>query len=221
MIVKNITVTQDFVDGDLSEVFTKLGYPSFWKRGERRDLPQDVVQRVTRSGGVITFAEEGAKESAIVKGAEPQKIDSVAHYQTAFKKNPKVRVLFPEGFRDGTLSDECEALGRPPEFGAGEIAELPIKLIDKIKASGGLMETNPEAVAQFEHQQGKHLQKIKDYQEAKKRSDEFTKKNLDAAEHNKTILAEIEQLSSDWMKSTGNTKVALAQRIDELRRSLK
>jgi hypothetical protein len=221
MIVKNVTVTQDFSDGDLADVFVRLGYPGTWKRGERRDLPQDVIQRVTRSGGVITFAEEGAKESAIVVGAEPQKLDAKPYYEGVFKKAPKRRVLFPEGFRDGTLTDECAALGRPPEFGVGEIAELPVKLIDKIKASGGMMETNPEAIAQFEHQQGKHLQKIKDYQEAKKRADEFTKKAHEAQEHNKSALAEIEELSARVISTTGKTKEALWQRINELQKSMK
>jgi hypothetical protein len=132
--MNNVTVLHDFFDGTLAEEFKKLGYPPQWKRGEKRNLPDDLVTKVTRSGGQITIADAGAKESRLTVSAEPVTIDAEQHYVDAYHKVPRITVLFPEGFRDGTLSDELAALDHPAEFGVCEIASLPQSLLEKIRA---------------------------------------------------------------------------------------
>ena len=149
--MNNITVLQDFFDGTLADDFKKLGYPAKWKRGEKRNLPESLIQRVVGSGGQITIANEGAKESRITVVAEPATTDAERHYKDAYHKVPRVTVVFPEGFKDGALTDELAALGHPVVFGVGEIASLPKSLIEKIVLSGGLVETDSEAIAQHKN----------------------------------------------------------------------
>ena len=222
MIIKNVSVLQDFLDGTLAGAFADLGYPARWKRGERRDLPKEVLDRVTLSGGVITIADEDAPESRIVEGAESKRVDLQAHYQKLYGKASKMRVLFPEGFRDGTLTNELAAVGHPPEFGVGEIAELPRGLVDKLLNSGAFVETDYEAMRQYESQQGKHQLKIRQWQEETADSAKQKKAKEETNKHNQFTLAEIDRLSSEWMKySPGNTRDALWQKIEELQKSLK
>lgn len=221
MNVKNVTVTHDFFDGDLAAAFSKLGYPAKWKAGERRDVPQEVIRRVIASGGIVTFAEDGAKESTLPVFSQPRQDDLQAHYEAKYGKAKRVRVLFVETFRDGTLEAECAAVGHPAEFGVGEIAELPQSLLDKIRASGGLVSTNAEEIEQAINQQGKHQKRIQEWREERDRQAKSAIASRAAAEHNAGILQEIETLSTRALTATGKTKEALWQRINELHQSLK
>lgn len=223
MIVKNVTVLLDFADGTLAGAFTDLGYPVRWKRGERRDLPKEVVDRVTKSGGIITIADDDAPESRIVEGAEPAQVDLQALYRKLYGKVSKQRVVFPEGFRDGTLANELAAIGHPPEFGVGEISELPLSLIDKLVKSGAFLTNDSETIRQNESQQGKHQLKIRQWQEEAAETAKRKKAKQEANEHNQSTLAEIERLSFEWSKLDGKSKTrdALWMKIEELRQSLK
>lgn len=212
--VKNLTVVQDYFDGSVADAFTKLGYPARWKKGERRDLPQEIVKRIVESGGLITIAEPTAKESAFVQGAEP------THTEPKFGK-VRTRVVFPEGFRDGAIAADCAAIGHPDTFGVGEIVDLPPALIEKIKRSGGFVSTDPDAMLQFENQQGKHQLKIEQWHAARKAEAERMQARQATEGHNKSVLAEIEELSERVITATGKQKEALWKRIDELHKSLR
>jgi hypothetical protein len=212
----NITVATDFFDGTLAEEFSRLGYPAKWKAGEKRNIPESLIKRIVTSGGQITIADDNAKESKIVIAEETAKIDIEQYAKEKYKKEKTVKVVFPEGFRDGTLSDELAALGHPAEFGLGEIISLPLPLIEKIRASGGLVETDSEVIDQQKNQQEKHKVKIEQWQAEHKRQVEESSKRKEATEHNKEIQQEIEDLSARAITATGKTKEALWKRIREL-----
>lgn len=216
-----VTVLQTFNDGTLADDFAKLGYPNSWKAGEYRDLPQELIKKVTTSGGVITIADDDAKESRIVETSEPARIDAVEVNKAKYAKAKRVRVMFPEGFKDGTLENECAALGHPSSFGVCEIVELPVSLLEKIKMSGGLFETDPETLAQHANQQAKHQLKIQQWEQEREQAATFAKQSQEATKHNQSILAEIETLSARALTATGKTKEALWQRINELHQSLR
>lgn len=219
--MKNLTVQANFFDGTLTAEFEKRGYPAVWKRGERRDLPDWLMRRVALSGGIVTIADDNAKESHIAQGAEPAQADLVEHWEKKFKKAKTVQVLFPEGFRDGSLAAELAAIGHPTEFGVGEIGDLPAELVEKIVRSGAVVERNPEAIAQFSQQQGKHQLKVRQWREEQERVAQRAEEHRKVTEHNKATLEAIEELSTQYIAATGKTKVALWQRMTELRKSLK
>jgi hypothetical protein len=214
--MNNITVLRDFFDGTLAEEFEKLGYPAKWKAGEKRNLPNELVTKVTRSGGQIAIADAGAKESRLTVGAEPVTIDAEQHYTDAYHKAPRITVLFPEGFKDGALTDELAALGHPAEFGVCEIASLPRSMIEKIVISGGTVETDSEAIGYYRSQQAKHQKKVNEWREERARQRQASLKRRESAEHNKGVQAKIEELSARAVNATGKTKEALWKRIDEL-----
>lgn len=220
MIIKNVVVLQDFVDGSLAEAFADLGYPARWRRGERRDLPQEILARVTLSGGVISI-DQTAPESRVVEGAEPSQNDLQAIYEKKYGKARKIRVMFPEGFRSGDLANECAAIGHPAEFGVGEISDVPADLLDKIIASGATVATDAESIRQAESQQGKHRLKVSQWQEEQEQIAKQKKSKLATNAHNESILAEIEQVDAEYITATGKTKEALWQRRMELRKSLR
>lgn len=218
----NVTVTQDFFDGSLAGEFTKLGYPAKWKSGEKRDLPEMLIKRIVSSGGVITIPSEGAKESYITpQAAKPAPVDYEKVYKEKNKKEKFVRVVFPEGFRDGSLAAECAAIGHPAEFGVGEIVELPKQLYERIVASGGLVSENAEEMKQYVNQQLKHKNRVLEWQEAHKREAERIASKAENAEHNQKLQTEIEELSGQVLTAKGKTKEALWQRIRELRSQIR
>lgn len=221
-LIKNITVTRSFKDGALNDVFKRLDYPAEWKVGERRDLPEDVLKRAIASGAQITIADPGAKESKIVEGAAPAETDALEAYTKQYGKDKRVLVVFPEGFKDGTFTEALAAIGHPAEIGVGEILELPLNLIEKIKASGGMYDTDPEIIQQTINNQGKHQLRVRQWQEEQERNGKDLENRKAKAKHNKDILAEIESLSSDYINATGSkTKEAIWQRIGELRATIK
>lgn len=219
--MKNVTVLHDFFDGSLADAFTKLGYPPLWKRGEKRDIPDELAKRIVDSGGQLTIADDNAKESKVVKGAEPAKNDNIKHYQEKYKKAKLVTVVFPEGFRDGGLTDELAALEHPAEFGVGEIVKLPESLIERIIASGGLAEKNSETINMYKNQQAKHELKIRQWQAEQTKQKELEEHYKGVTEHNQKILAEMEDLSAKFIGQTGKTKEATWQRIQDLQSRLK
>lgn len=214
--MNNVTVATDFFDGSLADDFAKLGYPAKWKAGEKRNVPDILIKRIAASGGQITIADENAKESKIATYTEPVNIDAEQIYKDKHKKAKTLTVCFPEGFRDGSLADELAALGHPAEFGVGEIASLPPSLIEKITSSGGLTDTNPEVIRQNEKQQDKHRVKIEQWQAERERQAKQMEDGKRTQQHNKEILAEIEELSARTTTATGKTKEALWARIREL-----
>lgn len=219
-----VTVAKTFHDGNLSEKFSALGYPATWKAGEWREIPPEVLKLVVASGGMITVPDDNAKESKVVVGAEPQHIDGVDAHAKKFAKQKTVEVVFPKGFKDGGLTELFEAINHPAEIGVGEIIELPVTLLEKIKLSGGessLMEQNPEVIALYRDQQAKHLQRIKEWKENRVKMREYTERTKTLAAHNESVLSEIETLSSKLPITTGKAKITLKARIDELYKDLK
>lgn len=211
-----VTVATDFFDGILADDFAKLNYPARWKAGEKRNIPESLIKRIAASGGQITIADEGAKESKIATPAEPVQIDAEQHYKDRYKKAQTKTVMFPEGFRDGNFAEELAALGHDAVFGVGEIFSLPLALIQKIELSGGLMETDAEAIDRQKNQQKKHQVRIEQWQAERERQAKETIKAQEAENHNKEIREEIEELSARAITATGRTKEALWKRIREL-----
>ena len=164
--------------------------------------------------------DDSAKESKIIQGGESEPTDLEAHYRKLYSKEPKVRVVFPEGWTDGTLSPQFAALNHPATFGAGEIAFLPNSLLEKIHQSGGLVETNPFAIDQYKNQQRKHEIKVEQWQAEREHQNAMTAQTQANAKANEKLLAEIEKLSARFLKANGTAREALWQRINELQGQL-
>ena len=147
--------------------------------------------------------------------------DLQAMHEKKYRKATRVRVVFIEGYSNGNFAPEFAAIEHPPVFGVGEIYDIPLELLDKIVRDGGFVAQDSETLLQYEPLQGKHRQKVKEWREEQAQLAKQKKAREDANTHNESILAEIEQLSREWMKSTGATKDALWQRITELRRTLR
>ena len=47
------TVARHFVDGNLAQAFSQLGYSVEWAKGEKRNLPMWLIERVAQSGGEV------------------------------------------------------------------------------------------------------------------------------------------------------------------------
>lgn len=215
-IVKNVTVLKTFKDGSLSTIFSRLGYPIEWKAGERRDLPEDVLRHVILSGAQISF-DATAKESAVTHETPSIDVDAKAIAEKAYTKAKKTRVMFPEGFRDGSFADELAALNHPPTFEPGEIIELPTAVLEKITNSGGLFTTNQEEIDQFINYQLKHAVRIEQWRKDQEQQKARNEANQASAAKNASTMAELEELSKDYIEAKGAFKDAIWTRIVELK----
>jgi hypothetical protein len=221
-----LAVKKPWRDGNLSEQFLRLGYPSTWLPGRYRNLPTALAKRVEQSGAQIVIPLDEMPEDKLFIGAPATIIGEEQKEEIAkerMEKEPRVKVKFDFGFRDGTLADQFAAINHPPVVGVGEVLELPASLFEACQRSGARMTQNPEEIRLelASNQQAKHTFRAEAWVREHEQQKAQAAQNAEKKEREAEIWKEIERLSARVIvvKNTGRSlkaREALYQRIDAL-----
>lgn len=226
-----LSVEENFIDGDLCEQFEQLGYGrGEWKAYTIRRIPRALAVRVKNSGGKLIPPEDGMAEDVYRPTVPPVIIpedEVIAEYRRRFdNEKPWLRVMFigigeGEGstsetnWSDGNFREWFAALEMEPWLGYGEILTLPKSLINRVASSGAVFKAPDEMFdeQQYQHRFVVRREAFRDEVLAKRQAD-AERKALELK--NAEILAQIEQHNIKFLEAERKGDRAVMRREQEL-----